>query len=286
LQEAETLNFMHPTLSIYQNWCYLTKHMDQSEPVVLITGASSGIGEVFARKLSQRGCRLILAARRKERLEKLAAELPKAEVLTADLANEADLYRVENRIVTESRLEFLINNAGFGIPGLFHETPPDAQDKMHRLHILAIERLTHAALKGMIARRKGNIINVSSVAGFLSTPNSFTYGATKAWINSFTEGLYVELKYLQSPVRVQALCPGLTHTEFHDVAGINKSIFPKGLWMSAEDVTDMSLRSLERNRPIVIPGWHNRLFVFLHRRLPRALQHFIAIKYGSMRHNK
>jgi uncharacterized protein len=260
--------------------------MNLSEPVALITGASSGIGEVFARKLSQRGCRLILVARRKERLEKLAGELPNAEVLTADLANETDLYKVENRIASESHLEFLINNAGFGIPGLFHETPLDAQDKMHRLHILATERLTHAALKGMIVRRKGNIINVSSVAGFISTPNSFTYNATKTWINSFTEGVYVELKYLQSPVRVQALCPGLTHTEFHDAAGIDKSVIAKSLWMSAEDVVNSSLRGLERNQLIVIPGWRNRLFVCLYRPLPRALQHFIAIKYGSMRHNK
>jgi uncharacterized protein len=255
-------------------------------PVALITGASSGIGEVFARKLSARGYRLILVARRTERMQKLAGELHNAEVLTADLANDTDLYKVENRIVSEPRLEFLVNNAGFGVLGLFHETPLDAQDKMHRLHILAIERLTHAALQGMIAHRKGNIINVSSVAAFVNTPKSFTYGATKAWINSFTEGLYVELKYLRSPVRVQALCPGFTHTEFQDTAGLDQSAIPKGLWMSADDVVDISLRRLERNQLIVIPGLYNRLFVCLHRRFPRALQHFIAIKYGSSRRRK
>jgi uncharacterized protein len=252
-------------------------------PVALITGASSGIGEIFARKLSERGCRLILVARRKERLEQLAGELRNAEVLIADLSSDADVDKVGNRIVSEPHLEFLVNNAGFGVLGLFHETPLDTQDKMHRLHILAIERLTHAALQGMMARRKGNIINVSSVAGFVTTPNSFTYGATKAWINSFTEGLYVELKYLGSPVRVQSLCPGFTHTEFQDTAGLDKSAIPKSIWMTAEDVVDISLRGLERNQPIVIPGLHNRLFVFLHRRFPRALQHFIAIRYGNSR---
>jgi uncharacterized protein len=260
--------------------------MNSYKPVALITGASSGIGEVFARKLSARGYRLLLVARRKERLEKLARELHDAEVIAADLANDADLHKVEDLIASECRLEFLINNAGFGVLGLFHKTPWEAQDKMHRLHILAIERLAHAALPGMIARGKGNIINVSSVAGFLTTPNSFTYGATKSWINSFTEGLYVELKYLHSPVRVQALCPGFTHTEFQDTAGLDKSTIPKRLWMSADDVVELSLRSLERNRLIVIPGWYNRLYVFLHQRFPRPLQHFIAIKYGSSRRRK
>jgi short-subunit dehydrogenase len=257
--------------------------MNPSEPVALITGASSGIGEVFARKLSERGCRVILVARRKERLETLAKELRSAEVLTADLANDDDLNKVEQRIVSESRLEFLVNNAGFGVLGLFHETPPDAQEKMHRLHILAIEKLTHAALAGMIARGRGNIINVSSIAGFVSIPNSFTYGASKTWINSFTEGLFVELKYLHSPVRVQALCPGFTYTEFQDMEGLDKSTIPGWLWMSAEDVVDRSLRSLKRNRLIVIPGWYNRLFICLHRRLPRVLRYFLAIKYGSAR---
>jgi uncharacterized protein len=257
--------------------------MKQSQPVALITGASSGIGKVFARQLSERGYRLILVARRIERLKKLAEELPNVEVLSADLANDADLIKVENRIASESHLEFLVNNAGFGVLGLFHETPWDAQDKMHRLHIIAIERLTHAALQGMVERRRGNIINVSSIAGFICTPNSFTYGATKAWISSFTEGLYVELKYLHSPVRVQALCPGFTHTEFQDTAGLDKGTIPKSLWMSADDVVDVSLRGLQRNQLIVIPGWYNRLFVCLYRRLPRALQHFIAIQYGSSR---
>ena len=257
--------------------------MSQSQPVALITGASSGIGEVFARKLSRKRCSLILVARRKERLEKLAAELGNAEVLAADLSLDADLRLVERRILSESRLEYLINNAGFGVLGPFHETPLEEQDRMHRLHILAIERLTHAALKGMIARAKGNIINVSSVAAFVSIPKSFTYGSTKTWINSFTEGLYVELKSLRSPVRVQALCPGFTHTEFQDAAGLDKSTIPKNVWMSAEAVVEASLRGLERNRWIVIPGWYNRLYVRLNHWFPQSLRHFIAIKFSNTR---
>ncbi len=258
--------------------------MSESEPVALITGASSGIGEVFARKLSGKGCRLILVARRKERLEKLAAELKRADILAADLSVDSRMHEVERRIATEPRLEFLVNNAGFGLQGSsFYESSLEDQDRMHRLHIMAIERLTHAALKGMVERGKGNIINVSSVAGFLTTPYAVSYCATKAWINSFTEGLYLELRSVHSPVRMQALCPGFTYTEFHDVIGMDRSMIPRSLWMTADYVVDASLRALKRNRLFVVPGWRYRLFVGLYRLFPKSLRHFIAIKYGDRR---
>jgi short-subunit dehydrogenase len=247
--------------------------VSRSGPAALITGASSGIGEVFARRLSGKGFHLILVARRKERLEKLAAELHNAEVLAADLSVDSGVHVVEQRIAAEPALEFLVNNAGFGVHGSFHEASQEAQDRMHRLHILAIERLTHAALRGMVQRCKGNIINVSSVAGFLTTPFNVSYCATKAWINSFTEGLYLELQCLRSPVRVQALCPGFTYTEFHDVIGMDRSLVPRSLWMSAEDVVDASLRGLERNRLVVVPGWRYHLFLSLYRWFPGSLKH-------------
>ncbi len=257
---------------------------DITKPAALITGSSSGIGETFARTLSQKGYRLILVARRKDRLEKLAAELGDAESLAADLTNDADLLAAEARIAAESKLEFLVNNAGFGVPGgFFHETDPEAQHRMHRLHILAIERLTHAALKGMVERRKGNIINVSSVAAFFIAPHNITYAASKAWINRFTEGLYIELKSVHSPVRVQALCPGFTYSEFHDVIGMDRSQISKSLWMSPEDVVNASLEGLERNRLIVIPGWRYRLISGLLACLPRRLKHFSAQKYAKKR---
>jgi short-subunit dehydrogenase len=254
--------------------------------VALVTGASSGIGEVYARKLSRSGCRLILVARREDRLRKLAEELREAEVLTADLSIDSDLQRVLDRITAEPELEFLVNNAGFGVQGFFFESPLEAQDKMHRLHIIAIERLTHAALGGMVERRKGNIINVSSVAGFLATPDNVSYCATKAWINTFTEGLYLELKAIHSPVRIQALCPGFTFSEFHDRAGMDRNVIPRSLWMSAEDVVDTSLRGLERNRLIVIPGWRYRLFTGIYPFIPRSLKHTLAIKYGRTRNSR
>jgi hypothetical protein len=251
--------------------------------VALVTGASSGIGAVFARRLSEQGFDLILVARRRERLERLASELAGAEVLVADLAVDADLRRVEERIAAEPDLECLVNNAGFGSQGRFREAGLEVQDRMHRLHVIATLRLTHAALGVMLARARGSIINVSSVAGFLHNPFSVSYGATKAWINSFTEALYVELKSAGSPIRIQALCPGFTVSEFHDVLGIDRSVIPRSLWMSAEEVVETSLRSLEQDKVIVIPGWRYRWFVRFQQRLPRFVRHAIAMKYGNIR---
>jgi hypothetical protein len=135
----------------------------------------------------------------------------------------------------------------------------------------------------MVERRSGSIINVSSVAGFLHTPYGVSYCATKAWINSFTEGLYLELRSARSPVRVQALCPGFTYSEFHDRIGMDRSLIPRSLWMSAEEVVDASLRGLERNRLFVIPGWRYRLFLCLYRPLPRTAKYFLAMRYGNAR---
>jgi uncharacterized protein len=261
----------------------LSKPMSPSQPAALVTGASSGIGEVFARKLSKEGYRLILVARRKERLEKLAAELRNAEFLAADLTVDSHLQAVEARIAAEPGLEFLVNNAGFGARGKMHESDLDAQDKMHRLHVLAVMRLTRAALKGMVERRNGGIINVSSVAGFLTTPNNVGYCATKAWMNSFTEGVYLELKAMASPVRAQALCPGFTYSEFHDVVGMDRNSIPKALWLSPEAVVDASMRGLKENKLFVIPGWRYRLLVAFLALLPRSLKHSIAIRYGDSR---
>jgi uncharacterized protein len=249
-------------------------------PVALVTGASSGIGETFARKLAGMGYRLILVARRKQRLEKLAAGLANAEVLPADLTIDSDLKAVEDRIFATPDLAFLVNNAGFGIHGVFFESDVEAQDRMHRLHIIATERLTHAALKGMAARASGSIINVSSVAAFYTNPLNVSYCATKAWINSFTEGIYLELKSLNSPVRIQALCPGFTYTEFHDVMKMDRNAIPAFLWMPVEKVVTDSLRELQRNRLFVIPGWKYKLLVAVTRSFPRSIRHWGSIRYS------
>ena len=249
-------------------------------PLALITGASSGIGATFARRLARDGWRLILVARRRERLEALARECNDAEVLCADLTDDAGLKTVEDRILAAGDLDLLVNNAGFGTLGRFFEIPVDSQDRIHRLHVLATVRLTHAALRGMVARGRGGVINVSSVAGFGQSPGSISYSATKAWMNLFTEGLYLELKSAGSPVKVQALCPGFTITEFHDVMAVDRKLIPRSLWMPAEKVVEASLEGLRRGELFVIPGWRYRTFVALVSLTPRRLRHALAIRYG------
>ncbi len=251
------------------------------KPLAVVTGASSGIGEVFARKLSARGYRLLLIARRRDRLDKLAAGLGDAEVLPADLTSDVDLTRVEVRLRSSPDLDLLVNSAGFGSLGRFWEADLAGQDAMHRVHVLAIVRLTHAALGGMVARRRGGVINVSSVAGFLQNPFNVSYCASKAWINSFTEGLYLELKSIGSPVRVQALCPGFTYSEFHDVLGVDRGTIAKRWWMPAEFVVKESLAGLEKGSLFVIPGWRYRLLVNIERMMPRWMRHWAGLKWGG-----
>ncbi len=237
-----------------------------------MTGASSGIGAAFARRLARQGFALILVARRLEHLERLARELGGAESLAADLTLEPDLARVEARIASAPDLELLVNNAGFGTKGRFWETPLDAQERMHRLHVMATLRLTRAALAAMVPRGRGGVINVSSVAGFGQSPGNVSYCATKAWMTSFTEGLDLELRGAGSPVRVQALCPGFTVSGFHDTMGMSRERIPAWLWMRAEDVVDQSLRGLEQGKPLVVPGAIYKMVVTLEKLAPRWLR--------------
>jgi len=252
--------------------------MTTARPVALVTGASAGIGAAYARRLAAQGYDLLLVARRVGRLEELAAELTsrhrvRAEPLPADLTSDADLKAVEDRIAREEHLEFLLNNAGFGGRGRFYESPVEVQDAMHRLHVLATLRLSHAALRKMTARGKGAVVNVSSVAAFVCRPGNTSYYSTKAWINCFTEGLYLELKRARSPVRVQALCPGYTVREFHDVIGFDRKRVPASLWTPVEQVVDASLEGLKRGKLFVVPGWRYKFFVLLLRLMPRPLLH-------------
>jgi short-subunit dehydrogenase len=254
----------------------------------LITGASSGIGAEFARQLGGRGYDLILVARRKARLEELAGALAAAhgihaEALPADLTRVEELKLVEERIAREGALDLLVNNAGFGVPGQFWETDLEAQDRMHRVHVMATMRLTHAALKGMAARGSGAIVSVSSVAGFVPSAVSSSYGSTKAWINAFTEGLYLELKSRGAKVKVQALCPGFTYSEFHDVPGMDRSVIPKWMWMRAEDVVAASLEGLERGKLFVVPGLKYRLVARLVPALPRVIRNPMIMRYSERR---
>lgn len=249
--------------------------------LAVVTGASSGIGAVFARKLAARGYRLLLVARRRDRLEELAAELPGcAEVLQADLTAEADLAAVDERLRKDEALDLLVNNAGFGSVGRFHLADLGGQDRMHRLHVMATMRLTHAALEGMVRRNRGGVINVSSVAAFGVSPGNASYCATKAWINTFTYALDMELRGAGSAVKMQALCPGFTYSEFHDVIGVDRAKIPRALWLEAGFVVEESLRGLDRGTVIVIPSWRYRAIAAFLRYLPWGVMRAGAIRYS------
>jgi hypothetical protein len=237
----------------------------------LITGASSGIGAEFARQLAAQQYDLILVARREERLRALAAELERThsirtEILVADLSNLADIERVATRIAELETLDLLINSAGFGTPLRFAEAEAAKHVAMLEVHVVASTRLSRAALPGMIARDRGLIINVSSLAAFFPMPGSVTYCSTKAYLNTFSKALQAELD--GTGVQVQALCPGFTYTEFHDTpeyANFSRSTIPKPFWMPAEKVVAASLEAARRGRVICIPGFQYRLIALLAR---------------------
>lgn len=247
----------------------------------MVTGGSSGIGAAFARKLARDGFKVVLVARRADRLHALAHEIGGALTIVADLTTEEGLALVEQWIASQE-LDLLINNAGFGTKGKFYETALAGQDAMHRLHVMATMRLTRAALAAMVPRGRGAVINVSSVAAFGQSPGNVSYCATKAWMNSFTDGLDLELKAAGSPVRVQALCPGFTVTEFHDSMGMKRDVIPGWLWMRAEDVVDASLRGLDRGKVFVVPGAIYKTIVMLEKMAPRWLRSAAVIRAGRV----
>ncbi|MBN9660855.1 MAG: SDR family oxidoreductase [Acidobacteria bacterium] len=237
--------------------------MQLADKIAVITGASSGLGEVFARKLAQRGYSLLLVARRAEKLEAIRESIRTTanvavECYPCDLASSEDTERLALQL-EQRPVELLVNNAGFGTMGRFVQTDYARQVDMVHVHVLATMRLTRAVLPGMMQRGHGGIINVASVAGFWRSAGNVSYCATKGWMNDFTEGIRLELETAGSAVKVQSLCPGFTYTEFHDTAGINRAAIPKMLWMPADYVVEESLKGLESGKLFVIPNWKYRL---------------------------
>jgi uncharacterized protein len=263
---------------------------ESHRPVAVITGASSGIGAEFARALGARRYDLVLVARRLDRLSRLAEEISRdhdvrATVISADLASEEGIETVARKIATEGTLELLVNNAGFGVLGNFDRTAIGDQNDMYRVHVIATMRLTHAALPQLKALNRGGVINVASVAGFSRMPGHASYSSTKAWIIAFTECLHLELRRAGSRVVAQALCPGYTCTEFHDVLHLDRAkVMPsKGFWMTPGFVVAESLKGFDRGRWLVVPGWRYRLLVAVLNHAPRAFLHPIVTKVARRR---
>jgi short-subunit dehydrogenase len=246
----------------------------------LVTGASAGLGVEFARQLSKRGHRLVLAARRKERLEELAKELGNARAVAIDLskANAAAKLMADIEANGET-VDLLVNNAGFGLIGRFVELDATRERQMIDLNVGALTDLCRAAAPAMIKRKQGAILNVASLAAFQPGPKMAVYFATKAFVLSLSEALHEELR--PHGIKVSCLCPGPTHTEFGHVAGFGgNGLFDK-LGMSAADVVEKGLKGLDANQAVVITGWMNKLTAVGTRFAPRSVVRKIAgaIKY-------
>jgi uncharacterized protein len=245
-------------------------------PTALVTGASSGIGESFARRLAARGYSLTITARRTDHLERIAAELRDAHsisvtTLEADLGTPMGIKILETHLA-ENPLDILVNNAGFGLYKPVFETATGDLEAMVQLNVIALIRLTRAALPSMIARNNGAIVNVGSGLAFNPSATRATYSGTKAFVLNFTESLADELKDTQ--IKVQALIPGLIRTEFHDHSGTDISRIPPHMVMSADDVVDGSLRGLELGELICVPALPN----------PSDLSSFVAAR-GAVAQN-
>jgi hypothetical protein len=246
----------------------------------VVTGASSGIGAAYARALRARGERVVLVARRADRLESLARELggePGALAVALDLAHPAAAAALEARLEASGvAVDILVNNAGLG-----HTAPFEAQDRetiraMVDVNVRSLVELTRTFLPGMRARGRGRIVNVASNAAFQPVPYLSVYAATKSFVLAFTEGLSEELR--GTGVRVQALCPGTTATEFFEVAGTHRGLLVTRMpMMTASAVVEASLRGLDRGQVRVVAGWPNRLLGFVVQRLaPRGLARRVA----------
>lgn len=249
--------------------------------IALITGASSGIGEEFARRLARDGCDLVLVARRRRLLEDLAVELNRdfgvaVEVRQADLGKEEDVDGLVEFIEGSDSVAMLINNAGFSTAELSIDAPLESSLDMIEVHDTASLRLLHAALPGMRARGRGTIINVASVAGMLPTPFNATYNATKSFLVALTEGLHQELALKGvKGIRLQALCPGMTRSGFHAAAGVTRHV-PKRMWMTSREVVEESLAALEKGTVVFIPGARNRVMTAFALALPRPVRYRVV----------
>jgi hypothetical protein len=248
--------------------------------VALVTGASAGLGVDFARQLSKRGHRLVLAARRKERLEVLAKELGNTRAVAIDLSKANAAAKLMADIEANGEVvDLLVNNAGFGLIGRFAELDAKRLRQMVDLNVGALTELCRAAAPGMIERKSGGIINVASTAAFQPGPKMAVYFATKAFVLSFTEALHEELK--PHGIKVSCLCPGPTRTEFGEVAGFNGNSTFERVAMESPEVVEAGLAGLDKNHAVVVPGWMNKVTAASTRFAPRPIVRKIAgaIKY-------
>jgi short-subunit dehydrogenase len=257
-----------------------------SRPLAVVTGASAGIGKVFCERLAAQGHDLLLVARDGNRLQAQKQDLEAryqvtVDVFPADLTIDTDVSLLAETLARSPNLALLVNNAGFGTRDPLADASPARQEAMLQLHAMAPMRLTQAALPVLLKKKQGAIVNVSSVASFVFSANNVNYCATKAYLTVFSEGLASELA--GTGVKVQALCPGFTRSEFHQRMEADVSNIPAWMWMPAAKVVDTSLAALQRGWPVVcVPGIHYKVIVFLLRLAPRWLIRRVTSRQGRV----
>jgi short-subunit dehydrogenase len=248
----------------------------------LITGASSGIGAEFARQLAAAGMNVVLVARRADRLEQQRRDIEKQHaVRCTTIAKDLSALTAPSEVFTETErqgtpIDWLVNNAGFGTNGRFAELPLEREMEEIHLNIGALVALARLYLPGMIARGRGQIVNLGSVGSFVPTPYMATYSATKAFILSFSEAIAAEVA--GKGVGVLALCPGATKTEFQEVAGVSENV-PEFTYMSAETVVRQAIAAAKSGKRTLVPGWMNKIMIGSTRLAPRSMMANVA---GSM----
>jgi len=248
--------------------------------IALITGASAGLGVEFARALSERGHRLVLVARRKDRLDVLVKELGKARAVALDLSKSGSAAKLMADIAANGEtVDVLVNNAGFGLIGRFAELDAKREREMIDLNVGTLTDLCRAVAPAMVKRKSGAILNVASTAAFQPGPKMAVYFATKAFVLSLSEALHEELK--PHGITVSCLCPGPTRTEFGEVAGFGGNSLFDRVAMSANEVVKTGLEGLDKNRAVVVTGWLNKIGAASTRFAPRGVVRKIAgsIKY-------
>jgi len=250
------------------------RYGDGMPPTALITGSTAGLGAAFARALAAEGHDLVVVARDAARLESAAAELRSrhgtgVEVLPADLTDRAQSRAVEDRLADPDRpVDMLVNNAGMGLKGRFWETELAEQERLLELNCMAVMRLTHAALRAMVRRGSGDVIIVSSTAGYAPGSRG-PYGATKAWATGFAEAISGQVA--PYGVRLSAVTPGFVHTEFHQRAGLDMSRLPEFLWLDADRVVADALRDHRAGKVVSVPGLQYKAIVTASRLVPPNL---------------
>jgi len=242
----------------------------ESGQTALVTGSSSGIGRAFARALAERGLRVVLVARDRARLEQLGAEIETlgsaAEILVADLGDPAQLARVEDRLRGEPPIDLFVNNAALGASGRFTDVDVEAAEEQIRVNVLAPTRLAHAALRAMLPRRRGGLVNVSSGTAFVPSLYNAAYSGTKAYLGILSLTIAEELR--DSGIDILTVFPGFTRTEFQKRAEFDVSLVPGFLWQDASQVAAEALAAFEASRQFCVPGTHNRVAIALNHLVP------------------